>query len=55
MEGVLYGGDRGSRSDSYRLGVLFAQLYLDKGQKGLLGSIVSVMARDRQVCTRLPR
>ena len=41
-------------SDSHRLALLLAQLYLDRHTKSVFGSVLNVLGRNKQLCVRMP-
>jgi hypothetical protein len=43
------GGKKASSSDSFRLGILLAQMYADKHTKSLPASVINILSRNRQV------
>ena len=43
------------KTDSHRFAILLAQLYKDRQRKSLLTSIINVMSRNRNICSRLPQ
>ena len=44
-----------NRNDAHRYALLMSQLFGDKQQRGLLGSVVNILTRNRHVCVRMPR
>jgi thiol-disulfide isomerase/thioredoxin len=52
-----YGGRTtgGSSNDAHRLAMLISQLYSDRQIKSVAGSVINVLARNRQVSLRMPK
>lgn len=52
---ISVGGSKKSTNDAHRFGVLLSQLISDKTLKSVMGSVINVIARNRQVALRLPK
>jgi len=44
-----------TRSDSFRFGSLLYQLYQDKGTPSMPSSIISILSKNKQLCSRMPK
>ena len=46
---------QGTTSDAHRFAVLLSQLYQGRHAKSVQASVINVLARNRQVCLRMPK
>ena len=46
---------QGTTSDAHRFAVLLSQLYKGRHSKSVQASVINVLARNRQVCLRMPK